>query len=299
LILSENQELNKMDLLNKISEFNGKPENWNKWSKPFLAKASLRGYKRIIQNQEPYPAEDDMKSWQELKIRNDLGYAELLLSCQDDVCFNIIDNAKSVKFPEGDLYLAWHMLEQRFEPKTSSRLVSLRKEFNLCALKNVNQDPEEWINELEILRRKLEALNHQMTDLDMIIHILNNLPSEYESVIESLETDLDDDLLVDLEKVRAKLRAKYLRIQRYQEEKPSSRGERALIMKDKTQFKGNCRLCGEYGHKAMFCKKREDKSKAICNYCKKLDTWRKIASEKQDTIKGKVRTQTTKEALKF
>jgi hypothetical protein len=115
----------------------------------FLAKASLRGYKRIIQNQEPYPAEDDMKL---------------------------------VKFPEGDLYLAWHMLEQRFEPKTSSRLVSLRKEFNLCAIKNVNRDPDKWINELEVLRRKLEAMNHQMTELDMIIHILNNLPSEYESV---------------------------------------------------------------------------------------------------------------------
>jgi hypothetical protein len=113
----QNQELNKMDLINKISKFNGKPENWSKWSKTFLAKASLRGYKRIILNQEPYLAEDDMKSWQKLKIQNDLGYVELLLSCQDNVCFNIIDNAKSVKFPEGNLYLSWHMLEQRFDPK--------------------------------------------------------------------------------------------------------------------------------------------------------------------------------------
>jgi hypothetical protein len=40
-------------------------------------------------------------------------------------------------------------------------------------------------------------------------------------------------------------------------------------MKDKTLFKGNCRLCGEYGHKAIFCKKREDKSKTVCNHCKK------------------------------
>jgi hypothetical protein len=55
-------------------------------------------------------------------------------------------------------------------------------------------------------------MNYQMIELDMIIHILNNLPQEYESVIESLETDLDDDIFVDLEKVRAKLRAKFLRI---------------------------------------------------------------------------------------
>jgi hypothetical protein len=66
-------------------------------------------------------------------------------------------------------------------------------------------------------------MNHQMTELDMIIHILNNLPSEYESVVESLETDLGGIILVNLEKVRAKLRAKYLRIERYHGEKPSSR----------------------------------------------------------------------------
>jgi hypothetical protein len=128
-------------------------------------------------------------------------------------------------------------------------------------------------------------MNHQMTESDMIIHILNNLSSEYESVIKSLETDLDDNILVDLEKVRAKLRAKYLRIQRYQGEKPLFRGERDIIVKDKTQFKGNCCLCGEYGHKANFCKKIEDKSKTVCNYCKKVghlekDCFRKARHDK-------------------
>jgi hypothetical protein len=66
-----------------------------------------------------------------IKIRNDLGYADLLLSFQVNVCFNIVDNSKSVKWSEGNVYLAWHMLEQRFEPKKLSRLVILRKEFNL------------------------------------------------------------------------------------------------------------------------------------------------------------------------
>jgi hypothetical protein len=138
-----------------------------------------------------------------------------------------------------------------------------------------------------------------MTELGMIIHILNNLPSEYESVIESLETDLDDNVLVNLEKVRAKLRAKYLRIQRYQGEKPLSRGERALIMKDKTQFKGNCRLCGENGHKEIFCKKERINQKPSSIIVKNLDTWKKIASEKPDTTKRRVRTRKIKEALKF
>jgi hypothetical protein len=41
-------------------------------------------------------------------------------------------------------------------------------------------------------------MNHQMTELDMIIHILNNLPQEYESVVENLETDLDDNVFIEL-----------------------------------------------------------------------------------------------------
>jgi hypothetical protein len=35
-------------------------------------------------------------------------------------------------FPEGDAKLAWKLLNERFEPKNSSNLVTIKREFNLC-----------------------------------------------------------------------------------------------------------------------------------------------------------------------
>jgi hypothetical protein len=44
-----------------------------------------------------------------------------------------------------------------------------------------------------------------MTEFDIIVHILNDLPKEYKSVVESLESDIDDEAIVTIEKVRSKL----------------------------------------------------------------------------------------------
>jgi hypothetical protein len=51
-------------------------------------------------------------------------------------------------------------LEDRFEPKTSSNLVLLKKEFNLCALKRTDKDPDKWINKLLLLKRQLEGMGY-------------------------------------------------------------------------------------------------------------------------------------------
>jgi hypothetical protein len=79
----------------------------------------LRGYKKIILKKE---GEEEDWAKNEWEILNELAYAELLIGCQDDRCFGIIDGARSTMFPEGDSKLAWKLLNERFEPKNSSNL---------------------------------------------------------------------------------------------------------------------------------------------------------------------------------
>jgi hypothetical protein len=85
-------------------------------------------------------------------------------------------------------------LQECYESKTSSSLVLLEKEFNLCTLKRTDKDPDEWVTQLLLLRKRFEGMGHQMIDLDMVINFLNNLPREYESVVENLETDINDNV---------------------------------------------------------------------------------------------------------
>ena len=48
-------------------------------------------------------------------------------------------------------------------------------------------------------------MGHSISDIDLIIHILHNLPEEYETTIELLENDLEDEL-ASLDRVKEKLR---------------------------------------------------------------------------------------------
>ena len=43
-----------------------------------------------------------------------------------------------------------------------------------------SQDPSEWILELEELQDRLEEMNHAISDEDMMVHIISNLPKNYE-----------------------------------------------------------------------------------------------------------------------
>jgi hypothetical protein len=45
---------------------------------------SLRGYKKIILNKEGDESDWAKNEWE---ILNDLAYAELMIACQDDMCF--------------------------------------------------------------------------------------------------------------------------------------------------------------------------------------------------------------------
>ena len=43
-----------------------------------------------------------------------------------------------------------------------------------------NEDPDAWITTLEELRMKLEDMGSIMTDDQFMIHVLNNLTTDYE-----------------------------------------------------------------------------------------------------------------------
>ncbi len=81
-----------------------------------------------------------------------------------------------------------------------------------------------------------------------MIHVLNNLPEEYDVVLDSLETHLvstGEDRLT-LESLREKLNSRFEGITSKEREKDQN--EKALAAGFNVQFKGTCHICGEYGH---------------------------------------------------
>jgi hypothetical protein len=65
-------------------------------------------------------------------------------------------------------------------------MVKLEKQFRELSLKK-GQDPEIWIKESEDLHFKLENIGSYITENQFVIHILNNLSSDYELQLELME----------------------------------------------------------------------------------------------------------------
>ena len=109
----------------KTTPFSGEQADWNKWSRTFMAKANIRGFKTILTGKLVVP-DEEAEDYDELLRLNDLAYAELMMACQTDACFGIIDNARSNEMPDGDARKAWRDLSEKFEPNTKAALVTTK-----------------------------------------------------------------------------------------------------------------------------------------------------------------------------
>lgn len=130
---------------------------------------------------------------------------------------------------------------------------------------SADEDPDTWITSLELKRRRLKTLGTTIEDDDMILHILNNLPREYETVVELCEEDLSRGT-VNLQTVKERIRARFTRLQ-----KANENMDEAIALMAKQQFKGACSVCGKIGHKGADCftlERNKDKKEA---YFKKMD----------------------------
>jgi len=252
----------------KVVPFSGKKEDWNRWSKTFLAASTVRGYREVIKPLDPTVIADPQKNTQ--------AYSDLMMSCEDEVSFGVIDESVSTDFPDGDARLAWKNLYKKYEPTTGAMKVELKMEFQQLSLDDVNDDPDEWITKLELIRRRLKVLGHEISDEDMILHILNNMPAEYENLVETNERALTRGTL-KLDELREEIIAKYRRLQKTGKATNTSKSESdeavALIMRN--QFKGACNVCGRIGHKGADCfslEKNKDKK----------EKWMKAMREKRN-----------------
>ena len=310
----------------RIIPFSGKEEDWRMWSRKFLARAKVQEYKEILTGTKKAPAAgttidestDQGKTQKKLQIANEKAYNDLLLSCEEEVSFGAVDEAITTSFPDGDAHQAWTNLKARYESDTPATKILLKKEFSGSALEDANTDPDEWIADLERIRQRLKTLKSEITDEDLIIHILNNLPEEYENMVEAMEIELEDrSNPLKLKTVRERLRSKFQRLKK----RNDIEDDKALIVRHQ-QFKGTCRNCGKYGHKAKDCRSREknrgqqknnnnngnnrsqeDRGPRIsgnCNYCGKEGhmerfCFKKKRDEKSDNEKANVAKDDDKE----
>jgi hypothetical protein len=188
---------------------------WPNWSKRFLAKVKRYGFKELLLGKFSIPKVDeeidetsDIGKKKSIIIElNEISFTELILSIDvkassGKVAFNIIRGFKTKDYPDGNGAIAWERLKNKYGPVSAPSMVKIEKQFRELSLKK-DQDPEVWITESEDLCIKLENMRSCITENQFMIHILNNLTSDYDLQLALLEGRVGDaDKPLTVEEVR-------------------------------------------------------------------------------------------------
>ena len=105
------------------------------------------------------------------------------------IAFGLVNQAKTAHLIDGDAFLAWKNLCDRYAPHETSDLIQLSGEFSKCNLESTKSDPDEWFIKLDMIRNRMTQINSsfQKQDIEVIAHIIDKLPSEYSEVISVVE----------------------------------------------------------------------------------------------------------------
>ena len=229
----------------KIPVFAGTSDSWTTWEPIFIATADLKGYGKLLTGDKVLTTD----SFQiiEFKKKNREAYNGLLLANEKRECMSLIKTAKTVEYPRGDARKAFLALENKFKPKDKHTKIELKRLFQDEKLEDTKDEPETWITELTNLQLILEEVKVKMSDKYFWLHVLSNLPEVYETMVELLMRDLEEDML-NSDDTMSILREKFKRIS-----KGPDTSDRALMDQDS---KLECPHCGKSGHRAENCRSK-------------------------------------------
>jgi hypothetical protein len=245
----------------RVVPFSGKKEDWDMWQIKHVGRARVRGTYGVLKGTEAVPviAAGAVASDEEQEIieLNTIAYNDLLQSVSEAISFNLVRTGITVELPEGSAAQAWKNLCSKYSPNTVAEKIRLKKELQQLKLESSSDDPDVWLTKLELIRMQLIKFKAAVSDDDLITHVINNLPSDYNQLIVTMEYMLNKGEL-DINNMREMLNLAFSRMN------PGGNiEEKALAAKHFPKpFKKNCRFCGQQGHKVYDCwEKEENKAK--------------------------------------
>jgi gag-polypeptide of LTR copia-type len=313
----------------KTVVFNGKPESWDNWDFGFVARSVIQRYDQILSGDVTCPTREeylkidslttDPKEKAQLKAyaANSLAFSNLVSSMDQKgdscaVAIGILKSCRTTDIPGGDAYKGITALRDYYNNKSVATVQSLLSQYHGSVMK-ANQDPAEFIYELENLRAKIVDVDSKraIDDESFILRLLNTLPAAYTSIVEDIERDLNKKEQVTIPQIRDLLHLKWQRNNvRHNGRATTSTSQSASVTSDERAlfaggFKGKCTSCGKYGHKGYECRSNPNNNNAnrsvtsnsnngnrfqsgnsvagnstasatnmICNYCKKGGHWK-------------------------
>ena len=261
--------------------FGGNQEEWDAFYAQWLAINSHRGWSDILDGTEAVPTKtevdaanaktslnNDDKDLLERHEKNVECFNMLLISMDASkhagrLAFYLVNTCKRPEYPKGNSKLAWDKLISKYAPKNVQTELSLRKKFANTRL-DMNSDPDDFMMKVEVTAMDINAMTKQtsnITDYDIMAHVLNNLPSNYDAITDGMERQFNEGTLT-LDILREKLQSRFTRLARIEDEEEDYDTNLMVINKFRKKFKGVCWVCGRRGQKSSECEEKKKEEKA-------------------------------------
>ena len=250
----------------KTIKFTGDEKKWREWHKKVEAYAKVKDFHKALLDDKDKAVTDKMRD-------NALNF---LTMCLCGTAFAFVEDASNAA-------QVWSELKEEYSPSEDIDVYSLQEEFLRCKLKSDLENPVHWFKRLEHINSRLASIDHlhMKKDEDLKIHVKVHLPSKYYS--ELLTSIRRTFRTISFKDFKKEIKAHWRSIT---ENQTDYDGNNETVLNTNgppkrfyKQFKGQCRICGEFGHKAKFCPKKNqggnrkggfDKSKIRCYKCKKF-----------------------------
>lgn len=250
-------------LFTKLPSFTGKGESWHTWKRKLYAVLDSAGLLKGLTENRPADAPEGadenviatakkaQDDWDKRnrEIYNVLSYYTDGLAASAVMQFELSRNGKE----------AWVKLLNKFEHVGTIGKATLQSEMIQCRMKD-GEDPDEYFQRVENMQARLVELGEAaMPDSLMLGIVLKNLPVEYKSLIDILDTH--DGLTYAIFKERiSTYHRRHLGHSKSNADNGESKDEgassKALYTSDKRK-KGSCYKCGKAGHFIKDCPKRK------------------------------------------
>ena len=163
------------DDLFKMGKFNGSSKlDFYTYKRTFLAVAMIKGFDEALEASLPYlnPTTATTATYRENLRKRKLAWSWMTLTLEGAPA-GILERTTTQ-----DPFDAWSALCARYEPSTVEAYNQISRDFENCVMETPDEDPEEWMQELDRYNARLHSIRatYARDDVQMIQHILNKLP---------------------------------------------------------------------------------------------------------------------------
>ena len=231
-----------------FEKFSGEPEDWNAWSKVYMAQISALGCEDVLTT----PAVQDVKvgadnfdgrqvNPETLRKAKQV-WVSLITNCKG-VAFEIVQGADSPS-------QAWRQLVEHYRASGVKEWRRLALDFYSMKME-LGEHPRQFFLRVDRLVKEMERVGRPTLEKDIDIVLLTGLSSQYDAEVRMLESSAEWPDRAWIE------RAVYNQYDRLTREK-SEAGPKALASVSRVVCPPEiCQFCSQAGHTAANCRKLE------------------------------------------